>query len=338
MSRIVPVLHGFDDRYVAPAAVAFHSMLERADPRDAYHLHVLHSDVTPEHQEALRATVAPFGDRARLEFHDMGGRFAELFERTGIKGHYSKEMFYKLSAASLFPQYPVAIVADVDVVYLDDVAPALDAFAGSDALLAGVRGVDLPDSHWDAYRGRFTEPEIGDLVVGAGFLVMNMERMRQEGTEQVLLRFAAENAHRLRQPEQDVLNLCCRGRIRFLALRYMVCTYLDDLYGDPASRDGDSTYGRAELEEAMRHPVQLHYATDVKPWSDLASPRAEIWWRELAKTPFLRPELERLAAALAPPPSRKGLTLRLPISDRKRLYLEIGREKTGPGRPFRRRR
>jgi lipopolysaccharide biosynthesis glycosyltransferase len=319
-------MHCFDDRYTVPAAAAFRSLLEVADPRFLYRLHVLHSDITPAHQAALHETVAPFADRCELLFHDMQGRFTDLFRRLRVRGHYSKEMFYKLLAPSIFPDYARLIVADVDVVYLDDVAPAFEA-VGEGSWIAGVRGVEMPASYLDAYRADFSEQEIAALQIGGGFLIMDLDALRRDGVEARMCEFAAANAHRLRQPEQDTLNLCCQGRIGFLPLRTMVCTYFYDMFRDPAALDRDRLNGRAELEAALAHPVQLHYATSVKPWNDPGCTRADVWWRVVARTPLLGEALDALAVRLRRISARKGITLRLPISSRKSLYLELGREK-----------
>jgi lipopolysaccharide biosynthesis glycosyltransferase len=329
MKPLIPVMHCFDDRYVIPAAVAFRSLLEQADPRFLYRLHVLHSDVTPEHQAALQETVAPFADRCEIQFHDMQGRFTDLFDRLTIQGHYSKEVLYKLVAPSMFPDYARLIVSDVDVVYLDDIAPTFDAI-GEGHWIAGVPGVDMPAAHWDAYRPDFTEQEIAALRIGGGYLVMDLEALRREGVEARLCEYGAANAHRLRQAEQDILNLCCQGRISHLPLRTMVCNYFYDMFRDPAALDRDRLHGRAELEAALAHPIQLHYATRVKPWNDPGSTRADAWWQVLARTPLLGRALEALARRLRLAEAKKGVTLRLPISRRKSLYLEVGREKRTP--------
>lgn len=326
VKRVIPVMHCFDDRYAVPAAVAFRSLLQHADPRFLYRLHVLHSDVTPAHQAALRETVAPFADRCELRFHDMEGRFADLFGRFTTKGHYSKEVLYKLLAPSIFPDYGRLIVADVDVVYLDDIAPTFDA-VGEGNWIAGVRGVEMPASYLDAYRADFSEEEIAALQIGGGYLVMDLDALRRDGVEERLCEYGVANAHRLRQAEQDILNLVCRGRIGFLPLRTMVCSYFYDMFRDPAALDRDRLNGRAELEAALARPIQLHYATSVKPWKDPGCTRADVWWKVLAETPLLGEALDALARRLRRAEAKKGLTLRLPISSRKSLYLEIGREK-----------
>lgn len=120
MSEIIPVLHCFNDAYVIPAAVSFYSMLEHADASREYRLYVLHSDISEEHRKKMQETISPFKN-ATLEFIDMKGRFEDLFSDIKFKAHYSKEMFYKFLAPSLFPQYDKMMITDVDVVWMDDI-------------------------------------------------------------------------------------------------------------------------------------------------------------------------------------------------------------------------
>lgn len=121
MREIIPVMHCFDNNYVIPAAVAFYSMLEYANPDFDYKLYVLHSDISQENQQKLKETVASF-DNAEVIFIEMNNKFDDIFYRMQTKGHYAKEVLYKLLCASIFPQYEKLIVADVDVVYRGDIS------------------------------------------------------------------------------------------------------------------------------------------------------------------------------------------------------------------------
>ena len=138
---VIPVMHCFDDNYAIPASVAFLSMLENANKNYFYKLYVLHSDITLQNQEILMSIVSRFKN-ASLEFVNMNNKFKDLFEQTNSKGHYTKEMFYKFCAPSLFPQYDRIIITDVDVVYCGDISEEFVKFKDDEEnYLAGIRGV-----------------------------------------------------------------------------------------------------------------------------------------------------------------------------------------------------
>ena len=119
--QIIPIMHCFNDNYVIPASVSFLSMLENANSSYFYKLFVLHTDISKAHQNALHSIVSRF-DNAELEFVDMNDRFKELFDKIRTKGHYAKEMLYKLLAPEIFPNYEYIIITDVDVVFCGDIA------------------------------------------------------------------------------------------------------------------------------------------------------------------------------------------------------------------------
>lgn len=178
MSGIIPVLHCFNDAYVIPAAVSFYSMLEHADASREYRLYVLHSDISEEHRKKLQETISPFKN-ATLEFIDMKGRFENLFSDIKFKAHYSKEMFYKFLAPSLFPQYDKMMITDVDVVWMDDIAPNFDSFdEKEDCYLAGC-SFPVPEDSWvcqfsKEYEKDFSEEELKSILQrreGIGFLI-----------------------------------------------------------------------------------------------------------------------------------------------------------------------
>lgn len=280
--RIV-VVHMFDNRYVAPAAVAFLSMLEHADPRRTYELKVITNDITDENQYRLRELVCQFPN-ATLEFMAPPDDCAEIFSHFLSKGHYSKEVLYKLMIADLFPQEKYLIVADVDCLYLDDITIPFDEFSQNEnAYFAGIGYSELP-CRWaraftEMYGAKFSDDERQALRsgVGGGFLIYNCELMRRENVGEKLLNYLKDNAQRIIQAEQDVLNLVCSGRIYKLPVRTMICTYHYDRLADD---EVDS------WRTALGHPIQLHYATSVKPWNDPTSTLSDIWWKYVARTSF----------------------------------------------------
>jgi lipopolysaccharide biosynthesis glycosyltransferase len=320
--QTVPILTCFDDNYVIPAAVAFHTLAATADPAHRYVIYVAHSDISPAHQQRLTALVADGPAEVALVFLDVQHEFAGLFERTRGKGHYSKEMFYKLLAPSLIPQHDRLLVTDVDVMFSGDVSRDVLAFdVADDIYLAGspslVRRGSQVDRVSELYVSRFTPEERARLVIGAGYYVVNLARMRADGIEQRLLAFAHDNAHRLMQPEQDTLNLVCHPRIRLLPADSMVCTYAYDFYTQPSDLSEDLHYSAAEVRHALDHPVQLHFAGGAKPWTHPSVTCSERWYAALAQTGFLRDQLERLDGRIETTRRQKVLaSVKVPFSRR----------------------
>lgn len=289
-NRIIPIMCCFDNNYAIAASVAFVSMLKNSNKNYYYKLYVLHSDITEENQIILRNIVGQF-DNASLEFIDMNNKFEDLFSDTVTKGHYTKEMYYKFLAPSIFLQYSYMIITDVDVVYCGDVSKEFLKFIeDKENYIAAVKAPIKKDS-WleNIIKNNYTdfdENEKKDLFNCAGYLIFNLEKMRQDNCQEKFITFAKKNIKRLKQPEQDTINLVCASKIRFLPLKSLVCSYLYDLYQNESDFDDDLIYTKEELEDAMKNPVQLHFATNIKPWNNPTIKKSEIWYEYLLKTPF----------------------------------------------------
>lgn len=288
--NIIPIMHSFDNNYVIPASVAFLSMLENADKNYFYKLYVLHSDITEKNQKELSNIVGRF-DNASLEFINMNNKFEELFIDTVAKGHYTKEMYYKFLAPSIFTQYEYMIITDVDVVYTGDVAKDFLKFKDDKENYIAAVKAPMKKNSWiekfvrNNYK-EFSEEEKKNIQNCAGYLIFNLKKMRQDNCQEKFVTFAKENLKRLKQPEQDTINLVCVDKIKFLQLNSLVCTYLYDLYKEECDFENDLIYTKEDLKNAMENPIQLHYATNIKPWNNPSITKAEIWFSYLLKTPF----------------------------------------------------
>ena len=323
---IIPVALFFDQNYVIPASVAIYSLLMNSNPEHEYHIHVFFNGISQEDISKLESTCQPFPN-SRFFSQDMKGRFTDIFERTKLKAHYSKEMYYKFLVPTLLPQHKKAIVSDVDVVFLGDVSSTfLNAVQEEDTLIAGCV-TPFPQDSWvakykDQYRKNFTEEEIGKLVVGGGYYVFNLDAMRREETEKELVRFAMDNLHRVKQPEQDVISLVCSPRIEVLPLENMVCSYCYDLLVDEDSFGNVAGQSPEDVKHALENPIQLHYATWKKPWNALTCTKSEIWHQYLFRTPFSEAYLRELEARLCP---NTRWQMRLPLRRGKKLAILLMR-------------
>lgn len=304
----IPVMHCFDNNYVIPAAVSFYSMLENADPQYNYRLFVLHSDITVQNQQKLTKLVRGFKN-ADLEFIEMNNQLDDIWNNLANTDHLSREMLYKLIAPEIFPQYDQLIITDVDVVFLGDISPSIRVFDNNqDAYFAGVHHIN-PDktflrSYYENYRTVFSAIEYEQLKICAGYLVLNVKKLREDKMSTVFIDYLEKNAERLLQPEQDTINFCCRSKqISMLPLNYVVCSYMYDICTTPDVTASDPYYTYQEMADAMQHPIQLHYATKTKPWNTPDSTKAEIWYDYLEKTGFFEEfTIKNLYASAKPQP------------------------------------
>lgn len=295
MKKEIPIMFCYDKNYVIPAAVAFYSLMEHASKDYNYILYTLHSDISNDQQEKLKETVLPFKN-CKLEFINMEHKLDDFWNKNYKGGHFSKEVMYKLLVASIFPNINKIIVSDVDVVFLGDVSQSyFDLNDSDDAYIAGVKPIGKISNYLRNYANKWTEDEISKLGnVCGGYLIMNLKKIREDNFEEVFLKSLEENGSRLNQMEQDIFNITCYGKIKHLHLKYVACSYMWDYYKNDYDKKTDTNYSFKEINEAMKHPVQLHYATSIKPWKNVDCTLSVIWFKYIVKTPFAEEYFKQL--------------------------------------------
>lgn len=310
----IPVMFCFDTNYVIPAAAAFYSLLEHANKKYDYTFYVLHSDITDIQQQKLKETIKEFKN-CELKFIDMNHRLDDFWNQNYRGGHFSKEVMYKLLVASIFPNIDKLIVSDVDVIFLGDISQSyFDLTDKDDAYIAGVKPIGKINKYYlESYEKEWTADEIKKMGnICGGYLVMNLKKIRKDNFEDVFLQSLKENGHRLNQMEQDIFNITCYGKLKNLHLKYVACSYMWDYYEDDYDMETDTNYSKKEIKEAMENPVQLHYATSIKPWKNVDCTKSEIWFKYIVKTPFLREYLEKLPDnIITSKSSQRGLKSRI---------------------------
>ena len=292
----IPLMFCFDNNYVIPAAVAFYSLLENCNKDYYYKLYILHTDITEENQKKLIDNVKKFSEFSELIFINMENKFEDLWKTIKTKGHFSKEVMYKILVPSIFPIYDKIIVSDVDVVFLNDISESyflLDT--NEDYYLGGIKMIGKMKWYLEQLKTKFTKEEIEKLNgFCGGYIVFNLKKLREDNMEEKFVKCFQDEGYRINQMEQDVLNLCCYPKTKQLPLKYLACSYMWDEYKTEEDKETDIHYSKEEIEDAMQNTVQLHYATSKKPWKNVDCTKSEVWFEYLMKTNFVREYLENL--------------------------------------------
>lgn len=310
MKKEIPIMFCFDKNYVIPASVAFLSLMEHACPDYNYIFYILHSDISEIQQQKLNETVKDY-DNCKLVFKDMNHELEYFWKHSYVGDHFSKEVMYKLLTASLFPQYDKIIVSDVDVVFLGDVSSSyLDFDISCGCYIGGVKPIGKIRDYYKVYKDYWSDEEIANMSeTCGGYLVMNLFKIRQDNVEHAFIESLYRNGYRLNQMEQDILNIECVGKIYHLDLNYVVCTYMYDIYKDEEDFNSDIVYSSEQIKDAMENPIQLHYATGIKPWKMVNCTKSEEWYKYIVKTPFLEEFLETLPDKMVFPDYRINQTI-----------------------------
>lgn len=269
----VPIVFAFDNNLAMPAAVCIYSLLVNAKPSTAYDIYILHRKNQPLDLSKVERVMEHF-PQSTLTLREVGDVFDSSFEIRGI----TTPAYYRLLIPDLIPEHDRVIYSDVDVIFRQDLSEVYTSPLG-DNILAGVNNL----AHVDADLKAHYEGALGlnpHNIICSGFLVMDCAAMRRENLKNRFLELAK---NRYKFQDQDVLNITCAGRIKMLAPKYSLLTYIS-YYSITNGKDSlETLWTAAEVDEALREG-NVHYNGN-KPWKNWCV-NFDIWWEYYRKSPI----------------------------------------------------
>lgn len=257
----VSVLFCFDDRILLGAGVSILSMIQAAHAETVYDIHIFHPDFS-------ELVCAAFLDLVRGSPHTITFHRVDPARFEGMpkgRGSWTEIVYFRLLASEILTGLDKIIYSDVDVFIKKD--------------LSEVFSIDLADYSWagvmaeansaDAICHRHFPENSKAVIYFSGFMVMNLERMRQERAVDAYFETIRAIGPRLKFFDLDVLNISTKS-IAPVPFDYVV---LEDVYeADTVANSADykylkSVYSEEALEAARNSPAIIHYAgRRGKPW------------------------------------------------------------------------
>lgn len=280
----IPVVFAANDRFAPIFGVCLQSLMDQASPEHNYDLVLLHRDVSAQNQATLCGMVAS-AENISLRFFDV----SKLVRDYDLKAnaHISVETYYRLLIQTVLPEYDKVLYLDCDMIINEDIAN-LYATDVEGYLLAAARDPDFLGQLNGATRKvqRYILKKLNmkdpSGYFQAGVLLFNEAEMRKAYTLEQWLTFASTP---YRFNDQDVLNLHCEGRVKYLDMAWNLMTDCDHTRVRRvisfAPQDIQQAYHRAHSD-----PKIIHYAGHRKPWHKKDEDLAEYFWRTAEKTPY----------------------------------------------------
>lgn len=269
----IPIAFAFDCNLIFPASVCLSSLLENANDETFYDIYILHSrDEDIERSELNRLPL--FYTNCRIQYRTVDGFFDSAYEIRGI----TTPAYYRLLIPELIPEYDKVIYSDVDVIFRMDLSE-LYSMDMSDNYLAATRdvGLNLSKDGVD-YIDSMTELEVGNYLQ-SGFIMLNSKKIREDG---LVAKFKEQAKRKLKFQDQDILNIVCKGKVKFLSLEYNMTDY--SFYY--AMKERELLYKWFD-DIAISNAVangNLHF-NGHKPWKKYCV-NFDIWWEYYRKSPF----------------------------------------------------
>ncbi len=268
-----------DDAYVPHCAAMLHSLLSHPEHAGA-EVHLLHGE--GRLTDGLAAQLKRFVDTcggAELQCHAVSDLQIARFPTR----QFHESCWYRILLPELLPHADRILYLDSDLIVADSLRPLWNSNL-DDCSLAAVMNPLYP------FMSNRAVVKLGldcaQDYLNSGVLLMNLERMRNEGLTEQIQSYAAAHPDNC-WPEQDALSVVLHGKWHRLHQRWNLQTTVFDVKPEALSVDA------AEIQEALASPAVVHYIGPQKPWTYLCThPMKDLYTAHRRQTPWSEWQLQ----------------------------------------------
>lgn len=231
-----------DENYVYPLKVMLYSLF--TSQKEPVTVFLVYARIRKKSLRELNALCVAYGAKfqgIRVE--------NDVFDHAPVRMHFTKEMYYRLILPWLLPNEDRVLYLDPDII----INGSLDTLwemelDGASFAAAGDRLIMLLGA-----KAR-SELKEDTVYVNSGVILMDLERIREEKSQEEILSFLIERRADLSFPDQDIINILWEGQIK----------QIDDAY----NLNPNILY----LKEYLKMPWNthswkiIHYMGSDKPW------------------------------------------------------------------------
>ena len=269
----IPIVFAFDNNLMFPACVCLSSLMMHAKENTFYDIFILHSEQEQlKHEELDKLSL--YYKNCRITYRSVGNTFDGAFEIRGI----TTSTYYRLLIPDIIHEYDKIIYSDVDVIFRDDLS---DLYLNTNMKGVYVAGVNSL-SHLNSSTNKYYIEKIGlnpKTVIYAGNILMNSKLIREDN---VIPQFKKHVQKKYRFQDLDILNIVCRGKIRYLSPTFCLTTDITE-YASKCRKKILDIWTDEEIQSALNKGI-VHY-NGQKPWKG-ACINFDIWWEYYRKSPY----------------------------------------------------
>lgn len=269
------MIYAVNDAYAPMAAASLRSLLRCAASDRYYQVCIMHMGLAQIHKDRLQAMET---GNARLSFFDA----SELLrvETWPFISRFGLEIYLRLYAPLVYPQYSKLIYLDADTIILRDIADLYDTPLNGAALGACW-------SYATPFMDGYVRKTVGlapEAYFNSGVLILDSARFE---VQQVRLRCQQilRVKPRLLCFDQDALNLALGGMYHRLSDQWNV-QWTNHLHPAQDLSERPSRSQQARITAAERAPYLVHYSSDFKPWDYPEAWKAQLFWEAVLDTPY----------------------------------------------------
>lgn len=268
-STITPVAVAFTPNYLVPAATTLKSLIHASS--GVFKVICLVSEEIPQ---TMQEELVRMGEgRLQFEYIPMKGRL------NGIKvsQRYTSAAYFRLLLPEILPEYDTIVYMDCDIIVRQDIDYLYHHTNIGDNYLGVVYEFPI-ENQCDRIESIGLDPY---RYFNSGFLLMNLAAMRKDNVSERLLKECEKENENLVFPDQDALNLVCRGHVYPLSPVYnSIRTFFLRQY-----RTGFVKQYSLPLWYEVQSHGNIHYTgREPKPWKCFTV-KFGVWWRVFSSLP-----------------------------------------------------
>lgn len=271
VDNIIPIAFQTDNNFASPALVAMYSLMKNASRDYYYYLYCVCSDqLSTDMRKRLEVLETRF-DNCKVTFLDLDDQiFSGAYYKEGI----TYTGMFRLLLGSLLNEYDKCIYIDVDTIVAGDISELWKEDI-EEYIIGAVPdcGMQLfPEQSKEYLINNNLGFEAIDEYFNSGVMLLNLELIRSGKWEEKFLSFKNE---KFLYGDQDILNKCCHGYIKYLPLKY---NFFRRFWGREELLDNSVWYSD-ELRDINDNVIIIHYAESQKPWENARGIASDIWWQ-----------------------------------------------------------
>ena len=258
--KTIPVVFATNNNYAPYLAVALESVIAHKTEQYVYAVYVLYDKLEKRYLDLFEKQSF---ENVQIQCVNV----SELIDANVFyeKAHFSREMYFRLLIAELFPQYEKVVYLDCDLILRSDIAELFQIDIG-DNIIGAVN--DFIDREMYSYCAVELKINPEDYF-NSGMLVINTKLFNEHCIKQLCTNLL-KSMPRLVYPDQDILNMSCNGKIYY--------------FNSEWNFQWQHECNQKQFYNAREKIKIIHYASNIKPWKYPGQPLAIEWWNYARKT------------------------------------------------------
>lgn len=301
------IVFAANNAYAPYLGTCLFSLCENLDPATNCDIAIFNTDFNPDSKARFKAIAAPFPN-VSLHFVDVTPWISGYSPKVkGIIDHVSIETFYRFLIMEIMQAYDQVLYLDSDMIVNCDITPLLATRLDSDLIgavidadyLAQLNNQDEYDNYgWTSSRFIYSKSVLGlsdpFAYFQAGMLLLNVSELKKTCILDDLMNMAQSGSYIYM--DQDILNIVCQERVRFLDMRWnvMMDHHLGEGRANLIKRFSPADVAKNYFD-SRSDPKIIHYAGPEKPWTDPECDFASVFWQYARKTSFYEIIIDRMA-------------------------------------------